>query len=57
MNKIDENKLLGNLERHQSRSAQWMFNKAHEIGFSEIEVELLKSIYDPLKHSGSSQSK
>ncbi len=48
-NKEDEP--LGRLEHHNQQTTQWMFRKAHEIGFTEIEIDQLRMIYDRTENS------
>ena len=44
MNKEDEP--LGKCEHANQQTTQWMFRKAYEIGFTEFEIDKLRTIYD-----------
>ena len=42
----DKEEQLGKLEHQKPQTTEWMFQKAHEIGFTEFEIDQLKTVYD-----------
>lgn len=44
-----KHQLFGKVEHQENKGMDWMFKKARELGFSELEVKQLKSIYHSKK--------
>ncbi|MEK6195085.1 MAG: hypothetical protein N2F24_12770 [Deltaproteobacteria bacterium] len=49
--------IFGESEHKEERGFEWMFKKARELGFSEREVDRLRTVYNYKKQTGGEYSK